>query len=213
MIKIKRQHAFTLLEILVAMLIMAIIAVILVAGLRSVINTKNRIEQVSQRLTSMQLAMSIISNDIRQIVNRPIFNNNGQPLDAIILYSGLTQRLEFTRLGYINPLGLQQRSTLQRVSYRFVNNELQRGTWQVLDRVANSKPSYQPLLKNVTHIQWRFLAANMRIYQSWPVPNLSATSPMPKAIEISITIQNWGTLHRWITLNGYHRIIGESPDA
>jgi general secretion pathway protein J len=210
---ISNKQGFTLLEILVAMVILVIIAVILVAGLQSVIHTKDRVNDVSDRLSKMQLAMSIISNDVHQIANRSIYDNNGQIIPAIILYSGPTQTLEFTRLGYINPMGMQQRSSLQRVTYRFINGELQRGTWQVLDRAPSSEVSYQTLLKNVTAVQWQFLASDFRVYPQWPTPQTSGNDPMPEAIELTITLKNWGTLHRWIVLNGYHRILGDSPDA
>lgn len=204
---------FTLLEILVALMILAIISVILVTGLRSVINTKSRVDVVSARLSNAQVALTIISSDMRQIINRPVYDNDGSLLPAIILYSGPAQELEFTRDGYINPMGQQQRSTLQRVVYRWNNGNLERGSWQVIDRINNSQPSYQVLIPNVTNIQWKFLAPQNSVYDSWPSPKVSANIPLPIAVELIITIKDWGTIHRWFVVESYQVLSGVPQNA
>lgn len=201
--------AFTLLEILVALLILSIIAVMLMIGLRSVIHTKDRIEDVSDRLANMQIAMTLIASDMRQIIYRPTVDNKGDSLPTIILYSGATQNLEFSRDGYINPQGKQLRSTLQRVNYRWYHGNLERGTWPELDRAPNSNPTYQVLIRHVTHIQWEFLGPENNVYSQWPSSQVPATAPLPKAVELTITIDHWGTIHRWFVVESYYRILGE----
>lgn len=203
---------FTLIELLVALLILAIISVILVAGLRNTMNTKSRIDDVSTRLANMQVAMSIISNDIRQMVNRPVQDNDGKSLAPLILYSGVTNSLEFTRDGYINPNGVQLRSTLQRVSYRLVNGNLERGTWDVLDR-SNSTPApnYQILIPNVTNLQWKFFSGKNTVYTQWPSPQI--WNPLPQGVELIITIKNWGTFQSWFVVENYYPTMWRSTGA
>ncbi len=213
MIKKLTQQAFTLLEIIVALLILAIIAAILVTGLHSVINTTDRITDVSQRLSTMQIATTVISNDMRQVINREVYNNNGEPVSAFILYSGPQQQLEFTRDGYINPMAQQQRSSLQRVTYRLHNGNVERGTWRVLDRAPNSNVSYNVIIPHVKNLQWKFLGPHNRVYSQWPNNNVAPMYPTPKAIELIITIKHWGTLHRWFVVEGYHEIIGAPSHA
>lgn len=198
-----KSGGFTLIELLVALLILAIISVILVAGLRNTMSTKSRIDDVSTRLANMQVAMSIMSNDMRQMVNRPVLDNDGKNLAPLILYSGVTNSLEFTRDGYINPNGVQLRSTLQRVSYRWVNGNLERGTWDVLDR-SNSTPTpnYQILIPNVTDLQWKFLSKKNTIYNQWPAPQV--WDSLPQGIELTITIKNWGTFQTWFVVENYY---------
>jgi len=203
-----KNRGFTLLEILVALVIMAIISVILIVALHSVTMSKDRISQSSDRLAATQIAMSIMANDMQQIINRSIYDNSGQILAPVLLNSGVTEELEFTRAGNVNPLSQMQRSTLQRVSYRLNKGNLERGTWQVLDRAGNAQPNYQILLTNVSNLKWQFLGPNNTVVPVWPSPQISAATPIPMAIEFELNIPNWGTLHRWFMLQSYQMVNG-----
>lgn len=201
-----KNRGFTLLEILVALVIMAIISVILIVALHSVTMSKDRISQSSDRLAATQIAMSIMANDLQQIINRSIYDNSGQILSPVLLNTGNTEELEFTRAGNVNPLSQAQRSTLQRVSYRLNKGNLERGTWQVLDRADNTQPNYQIILTNVSNLKWQFLGPNNTVVPVWPSPQISASTPIPRAIEFELDIPNWGTLHRWFMVQSYQMV-------
>lgn len=200
---LRRTKGFTLIEILIAMLILAIIGVILVSGLTSVLKTKDRVNAVSAHLAETQIAMSVISNDLRQVVNRNITDTNGDQLLPFFTYNRNGTVLEFTRTGFANPQSLELRSTLQRVTYSLQNNTLERGTWQVLDRAPSSVVTYTPLLTNVAQIKWAFLGPSNGMFYEWPSQNMSAFVPIPQGIQITLTFEDGSVIQRWFVVENY----------
>ena len=205
---LNKTKGFTLFEILVAVFILGIIAIIMIRGLQIVITAKSGLERATERLTTMDLALNMLGNDLQNMINRPISEANNIELPAIILQNDGQQTLEFTRGGVANPLA-NQRSTLLRVAYQLKDGKFIRLTWPVLDRVAGTKPSKRILLPNVTHLQWQFWGADNRFYTTWPASN-GPTSGLPKAIKVSLTIKDWGTVTRvWVVNNKIAAKVGE----
>lgn len=200
---LRRTKGFTLLEILIAVMILAIIGVILTMGLTSVLKTKDRVNVASENLAETQVAMSVISNDLRQVVNRSITDTNGNQLLPFFTYNRNGTVLAFTRAGYANPQNLELRSTLQRITYSLKNNTLERGTWQVLDRAPSSVVTYTPLLTNVAQIKWVFLGPSKDMFYEWPSQNMSAYIPLPKGIEIIITFADGSVFQQWFVVENY----------
>ena len=189
------KKGFTLLEILVAIAILSFIAIIMVRGLQIVMVSKDRIEVASSDLESLQISLTIINQDLQQMVNRPITDNAGQIEGAAVLISQPLS-FSFTRGGYANPDNAARRSTLQRVSYRFVDNKLERVTWPVLDRVSTT-PSYSRILfSDLSGVTWKFLANDQQFHTSWP----AGQRPLPSAVELTLTLSNGKTLTKLFAL-------------
>ena len=197
--RLVKQAGFTLFEILITLLILGIVAVLMVRGLQIVVTAKHRLEHNAERLTSMSLVISLLGNDLRNAINRPITVANNTELAPVILQGDGRQTLEFTRGAVANPLA-RHRSTLLRVAYQLSQGQLIRLTWQVLDRAAGSEPSTRVLLHNVQYLKWEFLGSDNRYYLSWPDTNASG-QPLPKAIRVSLTIKDWGTVTRLFIVN------------
>jgi len=194
-----KEKGFTLFEILIAVLILGVIAVLMIRGLQIVVTAKHNLERNTSRLISTDLAMSLLGNDLRNAINRPITEANNIQLAPVMLQDDAMQTLSLTRGGVANPLA-RHRSTLLRVAYQLKDGQLVRLTWPVLDRVAASQPSARVLLRHITHLQWQFLANDRRYYLSWPANN-AMDQPLPKAIKMTVTIAHWGTLTRLFVVN------------
>lgn len=189
-----KQRGFTLLEILVAVFIIGIIAIIMVRGLQIVITTKDSLERNDTQLQQIQLTMNYVAGDMGNLINRSVRLSNGETQPPLMLHDDATQTLEFTRGGVSNPLG-EQRSTVQHAAYLLKNNQLLRDSWSVLDQVATSKPQQRVLLKHVTSLKWQFLGSDNRYYTSWPATSANQ-QPLPKAVKISLTIDKKGAITR-----------------
>ena len=112
------QRGFTLLELLVAMAIFAIMAAAAYSSLRSILYTEAAVEAEARRLGQVQMAFFLMERDIGQILPRGIrdeYDEEQSPLQSGKLLGDL---LIFTRTGWDNPLGLP-RSNLQRLAYRW----------------------------------------------------------------------------------------------
>ncbi len=92
-----------------------------------------------------------------------------------------------------------QRSTLERVSYRFANGTLRRMHWAVLDGTEASLPVRRDLLTHVKSVAFRFMndAARMGRRNGRPLGSSSLRS-RPFAIEITLELEDWGHIVRVI---------------
>ncbi len=197
------RNGFTLVELVVAMGIFALLAALAYGGLRSVLQNQQYTAQRAADLARLQLAYRLLEQDMQQIVNRGIRNEFGDPMKPLIVVSGLDQRLEFTRGGWRNPAG-RLRSSLQRVGYEMREDRLIRKNWSVLDRAQDSKPREQELLDGIEEMQVRFLDNKDVWRKIWP-PLEQAQAPqdaeagdappkLPRAIEFMVDLKGWGKL-------------------
>ncbi|MEZ5671465.1 MAG: prepilin-type N-terminal cleavage/methylation domain-containing protein [Thiotrichaceae bacterium] len=82
-LSLKWMNGFTLLELLIALSIFALIAMMAYSGLLSVLQVGAHVEQTSQQLMRLQLTFQRVNQDVTQLVYRPIRNEYGDSLPAI----------------------------------------------------------------------------------------------------------------------------------
>lgn len=187
----KKIIGFTLLEILVALFIFTIIAVIMTRSLHTVFENEAVSEKHATRLAELQMAMLLFSRDIEQGIDRPIQNTQRNTEAALI---GTAKTIAFTHGGLANPLGDANRSTLQRTAYFIEDNHLIRETWDVLDQAPKSKSSNRKLLSDVDSLRFDYLDDENHYNDRWPPANKPKASAFPKAVKISLTLAHWGTI-------------------
>jgi general secretion pathway protein J len=193
------SKGFTLLELLVALAIFALLAAMSYGGLQAVLNQQWHTEQAADRLAELQKIYLLMQRDIEQVVPRPVrdeFGDAQQPLVG-------DDSLRLTRGGWRNPAG-RPRSTLQRVGYAYEEQQLVRYVWSVLDRAQDSEPLKQPLIEDVERMQLRYLDDDDVWKEQWPdssgsvstevAAGLSDFPELPKAVEVSIEHKTYGTL-------------------
>ncbi len=211
-----RNRGFTLLELLIAMAIFALLSIMAYAGLDTVLDTRRILEQNMDRLAEVQKTMLFLSRDLQQIVDRGIRDEYGDYRPALLaspLNAGLDAPvIAFTHTGYGNPLGAR-RSHLQRTAYHLKDGVLYRDTWQVLDRAQDSRPYQARLCGGVEAIGFRYMDDKGEWHSQWPPANEAGASPpppagqagppdvpLPRAIELSLKLDDWGTLTRLLRL-------------
>jgi general secretion pathway protein J len=199
-----RSAGFTLLELLVALAIFALLAVMSYAGLSTVLNTEQVVDTEMERLTEIQRSVAFITRDIQQTVDRPIRDAYGDPQPALagstLLATAETPVLELTRNGYRNPLGTN-RSTLQRVAYRVADHTLLRDTWRVLDRAQDSQPDSVTLCTGINALQIRYLDQDQNWHEQWPPQDSQYQGPaIPLAVEVTLELDDWGDIVRLLPL-------------
>jgi general secretion pathway protein J len=220
---------FTLVELLVALFISAILFAMGYGALSQALNNREQVEQQARRLLAVQLAVRTLEQDLELMQPRPVrdllgnaylgplvYNANALTSQAsasagagTVRYAGqLNQSLiQFTRGGWANPAGVP-RSELQRVGYLLRDHKLVRQYLPVLDADGTSILQERVLLEDVDAVTLRFMDASLTWQASWPT-TLGALGPAqdqlrmrPVAIEVTLKLKDWGTLTRIIEVAG-----------
>ena len=190
----KRHNGFTLLEILIALSVFAILATITSSAMFHAFNTRTRVTVQADRLNQLQLAMALIRRDTQQIVERPV---RGNELHLFPAFTGQTNYIEFTRGGDVNPTENTSRSTLKRIAYLCQNGRLIRRSWEALDTPIRSQFQDKPLLNNLTRCHFAYLAHNQQILPEWRENALKQDQrqeTLPTAIQLILNLKDWGNM-------------------
>ena len=199
-----RQRGFTLLEILVAMAVFAIMGVMAYGGLQSVIDQQEIARENAARLRAVQFAVRQIGLDLQQVQPRPVRDELGDGYrPALLADERNIYALEFTRGGWSNPLA-QPRAAVQRVAYRVEDGRLIRVHWFVPDHTLAEEPVERDLLDRVVEIRFRFVGGSGGEWaEQWPA-TLGTGDPadLPRAIEVVIELEDWGEIRRLVEVAG-----------
>ena len=157
---------FTLVEILVALLVFAVVGLLSTRLLSQSIDNQNNLQDRGQRLAEIHRAMRVLQRDIVQLSRRKIRDAQGEELPALIVSD--QGAIEFSRVGWRNPLR-QPRSEVQRVGYRWQDEKIIRGYWLTLDRSYDAEPAYQTLLENVEAVEFFAVDQLGNEHKQWPL--------------------------------------------
>ena len=157
---------FTLVEILVALLVFAVVGLLSTRLLSQSIDNQNNLQDRGQRLAEIHRAMRVLQRDIVQLSRRKIRDAQGEELAALIVSD--QGGIEFSRVGWRNPLR-QPRSEVQRVGYRWQDEKIVRGYWLTLDRSYDAEPAYQTLLEDVEAIEFFAVDQLGKEHKQWPL--------------------------------------------
>lgn len=190
-----RISGFTLLEMVVAVAIFAVMAGIAYGGLNQTIKTGNQVSESNQRLSELQFALSYFSRDWLQVSSRKIRNQYGDEESNIIIADN---SVSFTHGGWSNLLQIK-RSNLQRVQYLLIDTNLIRRHWVSLDQGIGEEPLESILLHNVSALEIGFIDAFEKQIDSWP-KELIQDGSRPIALIISVEIAQLGKTWRYLEI-------------
>jgi general secretion pathway protein J len=201
-----RARGFTLLELLVALSIFAMMAAMAYGGLSSVIRARTGVDASLERTQRLQQAVFRLQSDLEQAAARGVRDQFGDPRPALAAEPALG--LSFTRHGWRNPLQ-EPRSHLQRVRYRLdEEGRLVRHHWRVLDRAQDSAPVETVLLEDVQRLEWRFLDGGREWRDRWPPLAADAPAPdpweaeLPLVVEVRLTTEDRGEIRQLFAIPG-----------
>ena len=206
-----RQRGFTLLELLVAMFIAAMMFAIGYGAINQAMKNQDALKEQQSRMKEILTCMRVIEQDFVELEPRPIRQPIGDGyLPALLGQSDPTAQptVQLSRGGWNNPTGVQ-RPGLQRVAYYFEKNTLRRENWTVMDPVQTSTTVKRDLLTHVKAVTFRYMDVTRTWQTQWPPPSVAGAMAQlttlrirPIAVEVTLDTEDWGKLVRIFEVAG-----------
>ena len=197
----RRARGFTLLELLIAIAIFALLGLATYRMLTGVLRTDSVTLNHELQLRELVRAIAAFERDLLQVTARPVRDPFGDFLPALRGEADEVAAVELSRAGWRNPLG-RNRASLQRVRWQLSGEQWQRHYWNVLDQAQDSQPQVQQALEGVTRLQLRYLDGDGAWHASWPPEGGGEKSlqALPQALELVLEHRRHGELRRLLRL-------------
>lgn len=196
-----RERAFTLIEILVAMTIFAVIALLSYRTLSSLFATRESLQQQSGRLRDVALLFARVESDFTGLLNRSTVGADGLTQDPIKLLPAVQDAdepaLSFARVGFADSDGLT--GPPQRAGYRLRGDKLEWLLYAGLDQAPRAVPAAYTALTGVRAAAWVAVDADGTQHASWPLPGAPANTPLA-ALQLTLTLDSGEQIRRLFAL-------------
>jgi general secretion pathway protein J len=195
-----RARGFTLIELMVALFITAIVFAMGYGAVNQALNSRKGLEERQTRLLAVQTTMRVLAQDFDQLSLRPVRDPAGQSWQPVLISGQTTQPyVTFTRGGWSNPAGVQ-RPALQRVTYSLDNKVLRRDYWPVLDSLLSTTLIKRDLLTDVKSVAFRYMDVTRQWRTEWPPQALPGSALnlrlRPIAVEVTVELDDYGKITR-----------------
>lgn len=182
-----RRDGFTLVEVLVALLIFALIAAAGTALLATTIDGRMAVKASADRTAALQRTHALLKADLSQTIDRRTRDAGGR-VDPSPLTGGEGDvLLRLTRAGWSNPDG-GPRASMQAVEYRLVEGRLERRARPRLDGAVFGPP--QVMLTGVTSANIAFISQGVEQPAWAPTPQ----HRLPDAVRLDLVLEDFGAV-------------------
>jgi general secretion pathway protein J len=189
-------RGFTLLELMVALAILALLSVLGYRALTSLTDSELRLTGETRRWRALDQLFTRLEADLRGALPRDARMGNATEQAWV----GGTDRagnaeLRFSRAG--PEFTLDAGSAGQRIGYRLHEGAVEVLYWPYLDNAPGSTPVAYALADGIAALNIEYLDAGATLRGSWPVPGEAA---LPRAVRVELTLAGGETVERWLAL-------------
>ena len=189
-----RNSAFTLVELLVALAIFALIAGFAYRGLQSMLDGRQAIEKETRKWRDIALFVGRIERDLSAVIALPDPSGGTRaPVTQAVPALGVSG------VALIRSGSVLQENVLaapQRIAWRLNGNTIERLAWSSVDAAPREEPTVVPILAAVSGLEFRFLDTNGEWRRNW---NGSPTR-VPAAIEVTLKLASGESIVRLVDM-------------
>ena len=179
----KSARGFTLIEVMTALLVLSLLALMSYRGLGAVLDAREHVKQETDKWRRVAAFFARFERDVELAAPRPVRSANGiAPAWLGAPAATASASLEFSR--FASNEGVD---TARRISYRLnENHEIELWLWPGLDTAPDARPARYPVLAGVKSFELQYLNPALAWVDAWPAS--AADLPLPRAVRLRIVL-------------------------
>lgn len=208
MSKATKQVGFTLVEVLLALVIMAMIAMLSAQAFNTASSGSAATREAMDRIAAIDRTFVLIETDLRNAIPKVLSDSFGKPLPPLYVAASDDYWMTVMRGGLENPLFLPRTEEV-RVGYRYIEESIWRDTWYNGRETDQEEARPQKILEGVTSMSVRVLPPQSNTgsvsiaggpwLQDWP-QGQTQMDVLPSAIEVTLELEDMGEVTRLFSL-------------
>ena len=194
----RRHDGFTLVEVLVAVAILALVATIAWRGTAAMTDAEARLAAESGRWQQLDAFVARFEGDVRLASPRSARRGTNREPAWWTSVDGADgdSTLIFTRAG---PDALDEPGVGgQRVGYQLHDGRIEVSYWPHIDNPVATAAATYALVDGVARFRVLNLTREGTFTDRWPA---AGETPLPRALRVEITLADGSVIERWLTLS------------
>jgi len=179
----KPARGFTLIEVMTALLVLSLLALMSYRGLGAVLDAREHVKRETDKWRHVATFFARFERDVELAAPRPVRSADG--IAAAWLgapAAAASARLEFSRFASNDGV-----DTARRIGYRLnENNEIELWVWPGLDVAPDTRPLRYPVLAGVKTFELQYLNPALAWVDAWPAA--ATDPPIPRAVRLRIVL-------------------------
>jgi len=179
----KSTRGFTLIELMTALLVLSLLALMSYRGLSAVLDTREQVKLETDKWRRVAAFFARFERDVELAAPRPVRTASG-PAPAWLGTPAATAAasLEFSRFASTEGV-----DTTRRIGYRLNERyEIELLLWPGLDVAPGTLPTRYPVLAGVKTFELQYLNPAFAWVDAWPTS--PADLPIPRAVRLRIVL-------------------------
>lgn len=181
----KAKRGFTLIEVMTALLVLSLLALMSYRGLGAVLDAREHVKHETDKWRHVAVFFSRFERDVELAAPRPVRTASGvAPAWLGTPQATAAATLEFSRFASSDGV-----DTARRIGYRLNDkHEIELSLWPGLDAAPDAQPARYPVLNGVKSFELQYLNPALAWVNAWPTA--PTDQPLPRAVRLRIVLSS-----------------------
>jgi general secretion pathway protein J len=182
-------RGFTLIEILSALLVLSLLALMSYRGLGAVLDAREHTRYETDKWRRVSAFFARFERDVQLAAPRPVRSTTATSSGVSPAWRGEAYATEQARLEFSRFAATDGVDTARRIAYRLnEKNEVELWLWPGLDIAPDALPARHPVLAGVKTFELQYLNPGLVWVNVWP--SSPADPPIPQAVRLRIVLDS-----------------------